>query len=662
MINLILVKENMALIEIKSIFIVNSKKHPRLHLAFSMKKSTKNIFLFSFLILLILSIGGCVSWWKDWNSPQTMLQKRKLIESSLVLLHNKNNYIPLQNLSKERKVVVSISKTPFSIFEENMNLYADFTTVHITPSEDSLKLAADFQSLDNFNEIIFLIEQNKEKDSIHNSISNFIARQIAVFASSKPVSVVIFENRSFIEKNQTQLLKTNALLFCPVYNSISEELSAQLLCGGVGASGVLENEILPNFKKETGIFTKKNRLKYTIPEEAGIKSQDLQLIDTLVLEAMRAKAMPSAQVLVAVKGNVIYQKAFGFHTYDSTTKAEKSDIYDLASVTKILASTAAYMAIYEQNRLPLDSTLSYFLPFFKGTNKDTLVLKAILTHQAQLTPFIDFGHKETKNHKVYRKEILASKNEKGFETQLAENLFIKTDYYKNNMLKIIADSKLLGEKKYVYSDLGFILAPEIIEKQTYEEFSSFLQTHFYKPLSAPTLTFNPLEKFSRNRIVPTERDSLFRNTLVWGMVHDEAAAMRGGISGHAGLFGNANDVAKLLQMFLNGGNYGETTFLKPTTLSEFTRCQFCEEGNRRGLGFDKPLLEWNPNGNTAKDASALSYGHFGFTDTMVWVDPASEMIFIFLSNRVYPTRESKMLMNLNTRTRIQQVIYDAMGN
>ena len=625
-----------------------------------MKKSTQNIFILSFLFILIFSIGGCVSWWKNWNAPKTMLQQRKLIESSMVLLHNKDNHIPLQNLAKDRKVVVNISQNPFSIFEENMSLYADFTMLHILPSEDSLKLAADFQSLGNFDEIVFLIGQNKGKNSVINSTFNFIARQIEVLASAKPISVVVFENHNFINNNQNSLLQTNALLFCPVYNSISEELSAQLLCGGMGASGVLENEILPNFKKETGIFTQKNRLKYTIPEEVGIKSEDLRLIDTLVLEAMNAKAMPSAQVLVAVKGNVIYQKSFGFHTYDSTTKAEKSDVYDLASVTKILASTAAYMAIYDQNRLPLDSALSYFLPFFKGTNKDTLILRDILTHQAQLTPFIDFGHYETKNHKVYPTEIFRNKKEKGFETQLTENLFIKTDYYKENMLKIIADSKLLDEKKYLYSDLGFILAPEIIEAQTYEEFSNFLQTHFYKPLSAPTLTFKPLEKFSRNRIVPTEYDSIYRKTLVWGNVHDEAAAMRGGVSGHAGLFGNANDVAKILQMFLNGGSYGETTFLKPTTLSEFTRCQFCEEGNRRGLGFDKPLLEWNMNGNTAKDASALSYGHFGFTGTMVWVDPASEMIFVFLSNRVYPTRESKMLMNLNTRTRIQQVIYDAM--
>ncbi len=508
--------------------------------------------------------------------------------------------------------------------------------------------------MDNFNEIIFLIGKSQD------SISSFIARQISVLASSKPISIVVFENRNFIQKNQNQLLETNAILFAPAYNSISEELSAQLLCGGIGASGLLEDEILPNFKKETGFFTEKNRLKYTIPEEVGIKLKDLELIDTLVLEAMRAKAMPSAQVLIALKGNVIYQKAFGFHTYDSTQKAQKSDIYDLASVTKILASTAAYMAIYDQNRLPLDSTLSHYIPFFKGTNKDTLVLKDILTHQAQLFPFIDFGYQETKNHKVYPKEIFRTKKEKGFETQLADNLFIKTNYYKENMLQIIADSKLWQTKEYKYSDLGFILAPEIIERQVYEEFSGFLQTHFYKPLSAPTLTFKPLEKFSRNRIVPTEYDSVYRKTLVWGNVHDEAAAMRGGVSGHAGLFGNANDVAKILQMFLNGGSYGETTFLKPTTLAEFTKCQFCETGNRRGLGFDKPLLEWSMNGNTAKDASALSYGHFGFTGTMVWVDPASEMIFVFLSNRVYPTRESKMLMNLNTRTRIQQVIYDAM--
>ncbi|WP_291727470.1 serine hydrolase domain-containing protein [Bernardetia sp.] len=621
-----------------------------------MKHYTKKIFLFSFLVTILLSIGGCVSWWQDWNAPKTMLQKRKLIESSLVLLHNNNNYIPLQRLSKDRKVVVHLSEKSFDIFNQTINLYADFKTFHIPPSKDSLELVADFESLENFEEYIFLVEKSKKTDSV----SSFLMKRISSLNTSKSVSIVVFENKSFIEKHQKQLLKTNALLFCPVYNSLSEELSAQLLCGGIGARGTLEEEILPNFEEGAGIFTQKNRLKYTIPEEVGVKSQDLQLIDTLVLEAMRAKATPSAQVLVAVKGNVIYQKAFGFHTYDSVRKAEKDDIYDLASVTKILASTAAYMSVYDKSRLPLDSTLSHFLPYFAGTDKDTLVLKDILTHQAKLYPFIDFGRQETRNHKVFPQDIFRDKKEKGFETELSENLFVKTDYYKENMLPTIAKSKLLSEKGYKYSDLGFVLTPEIIENLTEKEFSSFVQDNFYTPLSAPTLTFNPLEKFSRTRIVPTEYDSTYRKTLVWGRVHDEAAAMRGGVSGHAGLFGNANDVAKILQMFLNGGTYGETTFFKPTTIAEFTKCQFCEEGNRRGLGFDKPLLEWNMNGNTAKDASALSYGHFGFTGTMVWIDPANEMIFIFLSNRVYPTRESKMLMQLNTRTRIQQVIYDAM--
>ncbi len=241
----------------------------------SMKKSTKTIFLLSFLSLLILSIGGCVSWWKSWNAPKTMLQKRKLIESSLVLLHSKDNYIPLQNLSKDRKVVVSLAEKPFSIFEENINLYADFTTLHIIPSEDSLKLAADFQSLGNFDELIFLVGKSGKEEYVLNSTFNFIARQISVLASAKPVSVVVFENRNFIKENQKQILKSNAILFCPVYNSTSEELSAQLLCGGIGAIGILEDDILPNFKKDAGIFTQKNRLKYTIPEEVGIKSKRL---------------------------------------------------------------------------------------------------------------------------------------------------------------------------------------------------------------------------------------------------------------------------------------------------------------------------------------------------------------------------------------------------
>lgn len=233
--------------------------------------------------------------------------------------------------------------------------------------------------------------------------------------------------------------------------------------------------------------------------------------------------------------------------------------------------------------------------------------------------------------------------------------------YPDKMVKGIRKSPLQAEKKYVYSDFFFMLAPRVIASRIDTDFQSYLRSNFYAPLGATSVMFNPLSKYPRSSIVPTEQDYYFRREPVHGTVHDESAAMMGGVSGHAGLFANANDLAKLMQMYLDGGVYGGRRYLKEHTLQEWTRTRFPENNNRRALGFDKPNLVYTgENSNTAKDAGAASFGHTGFTGTFSWMDPDTGLLYIFLSNRVNPTRANTRLYQMNTRTKIQQVLYDAI--
>ncbi|MFZ0490588.1 MAG: serine hydrolase, partial [Salegentibacter sp.] len=247
-----------------------------------------------------------------------------------------------------------------------------------------------------------------------------------------------------------------------------------------------------------------------------------------------------------------------------------------------------------------------------------------------------------------------------FPVKVADNMWLHR-HYKKKIFKAIKKSPLLPEAKYKYSGLAFYLFPTIVEKLTDEDFVKYLDENFYDKLGATTLTYNPSRKFPVDRIVPTESDFLFRHLAIHGRVHDEGAIMMGGVSANAGLFANANDLAKLMQMYLNMGEYGGHRYIDAATLKEFSTTQFPKNDNRRGLGFDKPALEYEgPDSNTAKDASKESFGHTGFTGTMVWMDPQEKLLYVFLSNRVLPTRDNTRLYKLNTRTQIQQVLYDAM--
>src|SRR5690606_22921625 len=391
----------------------------------------------------------------------------------------------------------------------------------------------------------------------------------------------------------------------------------------------------------------------------GIGHLALNQIDTLASKAIKDAAMPGCVVLVAKDGQVIYNKAFGFHTYDSVHQVQPDDIYDLASITKIAAALPALMKLASEGKFDLDEPLSQYLKEFKKKDKRDITFRQVLAHQGGLVAWIPFWKNTVRKNGHYKWFTFKEDSSKRFPYKVADNLYLNRNYHRK-IYRAIRKSPISETPKYVYSDLSFYLYPRLVEKLSGKPFLQYLDEEFYGPLGAETLTFNAYQKFSDERIVPTEYDSLFRNAQIHGRVHDEGAAMLDGVSGHAGLFGNANDLAKLLQMYVQDGRYAGTEYIDSATLTEFTHCQYCSEGNRRALGFDRPNVPYVENGNTAKGASEVSYGHSGFTGTFAWVDPKFNLIYVFLSNRVYPTRDNTLLFQQNVRTNIQQVIYDAI--
>lgn len=385
--------------------------------------------------------------------------------------------------------------------------------------------------------------------------------------------------------------------------------------------------------------------------------------DSIITNGIKNNAFPGAQVLVAKEGNIIFHEAYGFHTYDSIQPVALNDIYDLASVTKILGPLPAIMKLVDEGKLNLDLPFStYWKPWRRQKDKTTITLREILAHQAGLEPYIVFLSKTLKNNGRFKKRFIRSTSNKRFTNEAFDGIYVKNRFHRK-MYRIINRSEVSEEKKYKYSGLSFLIFPELITQLTGMPYAEYMQDNFYKPLGMKTFGFLPSTKNFSNKIVPTEVDTIYRHTLTQGWVHDENASLLGGISGNAGLFGTAQDLAIIMQMFVQGGIFNGNRYISENTIKEFTRVQYPENDNRRGLGFDKPYLDnaqfTLANAYPAPEVSASSFGHSGFTGTFVWADPEQQLVYIFLSNRVYPTRENRNIYDLTIRPAIQQIFYSA---
>lgn len=595
----------------------------------------------------------------DLSPPHAKLLQRHLVEASLTVLRNSGEILPVQDLSEKRIASVSFGVDKISPFQETLGLYADITHFFLPVDADGMAVESLKNQLENYDLVIGSVHDQSRFPRNRLEISEG-AKQLISELSTKGNTVFTFFKNPYVLDQIEAIENTSGLIMAYQDSRLVQEVAAQLIFGGIGANGKLPVSVGDKFELGEGISVKGGmRLSYTLPEDAEMDSRVLQTqIDSLMKEAMQVKAIPGGQVLIARNQKVVFHKAYGMQSYFDTVTVKKNDLYDLASVTKIAATIPALMKLFDEDKFQLDGTLPNYLPSFRRSNKANIPFTDILTHQARFQPWIPFWKNTLRKNGSYKWWTIKDEPSARYPIRITDQMFLHRNY-PDKIVKTIRDSPLREKKEYVYSDFFFILAPRVVESRIALDFASYLQAEFYKPLGAATIGFNPT--IPKYRIAPTEYDFNFRKEPIHGTVHDEAAIMMGGVSGHAGLFANANDLAKLLQMYLNSGIYGGRRYLEQETLELFTRTTFPGSGNYRALGFDKrrPNKEGKVN-NTAPDASKSSFGHTGFTGVMVWMDPEQELLYIFLANRVHPTRENSRLYQLDTRTRIHQVAYDAI--
>lgn len=618
-------------------------------LALSVKKILKYKFKAGLNQYKSIAVPNLIS---DINPVENEALQYQLYENATTVLKNGGDILPIKDLANHKIAYVKLGDDTNASFISTLKKYADVTEV-TAPTIDSLNV-----KLKEFSTVIVGYHKAdkpwKNNDFTSNELIwlQEIARnnRVIVDVFAKPYSLLPLANYTEIE----------GLIVSYQNNDIAQQVGAELIFGAIEAKGKLPVSINDNFKVNDGLSTERlNRLGFTAPENVGMSSEKLTKIDALVQKAITGKMAPGVQVVVARKGKVIYQKAFGNYTYDSDVKVTNETIFDVASVSKIVGTLPNVMQQYDQQRVNLESTLGSMVPIFANSDKKDIRFKELLSHYAGLVSWVPF-YKATLDAKEkplekYYKKIADSQ----FSKQVADSLFIRNDYH-DTIMKIIVDSKLSVKKEYKYSDFTFIILGNYLERLTGKTLDVLATEQFFKPLGATNTFYNPLQKINKNRIAPTEIDSYFRHQKIQGYVHDMASAIEGGVAGHAGVFSNAMDIAKMMQMYLQKGNYGNQQYFSTKTFDDFNTCYFCSEGNRRGLGFDKPQLSGdNP---TCGCVSRFSFGHTGFTGIIAWADPVTEIVYVFISNRTYPTNPVNTLSKEHIREDIQKVITEAIIN
>jgi beta-glucosidase-like glycosyl hydrolase/CubicO group peptidase (beta-lactamase class C family) len=595
---------------------------------------------------------------EDLNSDQDQALIQKLYGSALTCLQNKNSLLPLRRLDTLRIASVCIGESEPSIFQQTLERYAPVSAYNL-PSKSSPALRDSLlKSLENYNLVLFSVENTTRKaDNNFNVVQETISFVQAVKQKSKVVLSLFGNPYALARFNGLDSL--DAVLMPYEETDITEQLCAEAIFGAAATPGKLPVAVPPWFSMGTGIsLPKTTRLQVVNPVSLNIESSKLKQIDSLVQRAISEKAFPGCQILAAKNGKVFYNKSFGSPTYDTKEKVTENSVYDLASITKVASTTLSLMQLFEAKKFKLDEPYSKYLPELAGSNKKDLTFREQLTHTGRLKPFVPV-FLSTLDSTGPKASIYQRRPSPGFEIQVADSMYMQ-NAWADSLIARLTDSPLESSKHYLYSDVGYYYAKAFIEKETKTTLLNYTD-RIYGRMGLPTMEYLPLRNIPPAHIMPTENDTRFRKQLLRGYVHDQGAAMLGGVAGHAGLFSNAFDLAALFQMYLNKGEYGGERYINKETVQEFIRCQFCNQGVRRGLGFDKPEPTMQKESPCSRMASHESFGHTGFTGTMVWADPANGLLFVFLSNRVNPDATNKKLIELSVRTRIQDLLYESIG-
>ena len=586
----------------------------------------------------------------DLNNISDKILNEQLVERSLTVVKNKENIIPITDLKKKIGYMSFGNDSAVSFFS-HLNKYSKVDEIV------NINLKNSDSIISKYNTIIIGVHANSKTPWNSYKINkkeidliNHIAKKVDVILNvfGSPYTLKPFKSIRSIKG--VIVSYQNSIIF--------QQKSAQLIFGALNSKGRLPVSIGKLFDVGDGIKIKHiNRLSYGTPESVSMSSIKLRKIDSLANIAIDSAMTPGLQLLIAKDGRVVYNKNFGYLTYDKKSKVKNNTIYDLASLTKILVTLPIVMKLVETGTINLDTKLKEILPSYVDSNKSNITIKEMLSHYSNLKSWIPF-YKSTldsitkKPKNLYYNSVYSNKH----NIKVSENLYLLSSY-KDSINSLIKNSEL-NKEKYRYSDLPYYILKLYIEDYYSNDLSSLINSQLFNEIGMPKSSYYPKEITSTNNIAPTEIDNYFRFGEIRGTVHDMGAAMQGGIGGHAGLFSNANDIAKIMQMYLQGGQYGNKKYFNKSTIDLFNKCYYCEDDNRRGVGFDKPQIEGD--GPTCGCISMQSFGHSGWTGTYTWADPEEKIVYVFLSNRSYPESKENKLLKYNIRTDIQKLIYESI--
>jgi len=594
----------------------------------------------------------------DLNNEAARQLKRDLYQNAITAVRNNNNILPLPELSNQNIATLSIGKNRKTGFQRQMDNYAKGIKHYYTGREvSSSRSRSLISSLKKRNTVIVSIHGMSSTARKNFGISKSARKFIEKLRKETNVVIVVFGNPyslKFFDNIGTAIVAYQE-------NSITEELTAKGLFGRIPMKGRLP--VTASYVSKYGDGVKvgnHQKLLVSSPSVVGMDARKLAEIDKIANEAINKGATPGLQVLIAKDSRIVYNKAFGYHTYRKEVPYKTDHVYDMASVTKICASTISVMKLVDEGKVNINNTLGTYIPRLRGTNKENLIIKDVMAHQARLKAWIPF-YKQTvigNKNPTYKKGIYQTTPDEKYSFKIVDNLYIDKNY-KEIIYQSIIDSPLRNRGGYKYSDLGFYLIRDLVENVSKQPFEEYVLDTYYKPMGLVTAGFNPTKRVDVSKIPPTENDNYWRNQVVQGYVHDMGAAMLNGVSGHAGLFASAEEIAAILQMLLNDGVYNGRKYLSERTIKQFATRH--PKSKRRGIGFDmKDLRARRKMTHVTTAASSQAFGHLGFTGISVWADPKHNLIYVFCSNRTFPTMNNRKIVKLDIRPRMQKVAYQAI--
>ena len=598
----------------------------------------------------------------DLNSKVSAM--RKLIaENALTVLQKTDDaFFPLPVPAKPMAndvVYVSIGTSSDNAFAKRMRTDYKADVFYFNYNQDATRILSTVELIKKrYKKVIIGIHNYSRTPANNFGLSKTAVDLVTQLQQQTPAITFVFGNPYAIKN----WCSAKNMIACYEDDSIIQNTAIDLLQGKIIAKGKLPVTVCEEYKYGSGIIASGFFLPQTNPDEAALDPVKLNAVDSIVNDAIEKGATPGGVVLVVKNGKIAYHKAYGHYTYDKAEPVQLESVFDMASVTKICATTISVMKLYDEGKIDLKKTLGDYLPWVKGSNKENLLIENILLHQAGLVSYIPFYKETIDSAGNPLSKYYSAASSDSFSIRVAQNLFMRSAW-RDTLYQRILQSPLGETGKYIYSDNDFIFLGKVVEAVSGQTLDEYAKAAFYTPLALTSAGFKPRERFIVSRIIPTEQEKNFRQQLLRGDVHDPGAAMFGGVSGHAGLFSNAYDLAVIMQMLLNGGSFNGKKYLNAATVKLFTA--YHSNISRRGYGFDKPEKDnaTRPEPYPCLSASPLTFGHTGYTGTCVWADPANQLIFIFLSNRVNPDGGdiNRKLLNMNVRPKIHEAIYKALN-